>query len=926
MKQKKRLIFLVMFLLVLPFVNAGVWIGSTYHEDFSNKSIRYNDVDWANSTAFPSFINDTVRVGYSLICTATGEEGSLPSCWNVTQGVTYETDTPYFGKYVKLSSGGGDPAMYIANRVVENFIMTGWVSQNWISYTDPSTVIGGRDAVTTSTHRYYMVNAPPSAITTSNGAFTNWKIKPNSATPIYNWLEVNNYENYIYLANTTYNESKSINHIGGSGHPLTYLGVVTSTGVNYKLDELRVWDADTVNLSGANIWQTVELSTSESVTGVMFSYTGKDVELNFSCDDGITWANINSNNSAAACSSGSGNKNLTLKWILTTETSHLDTYDVSLINGFSISAEDYYDGSSISNFTITLKNSTDTFINSTSSGSFLYPFISTGIYNITISSNQSGGYFNVTYDNYDVTTDLNVRMYQSILILNASEIISNNPISSFSATIPTKINYSNSTGLVQFIVKAGTYNVTGNASNYFNSSKSITISPLEVKTDTLEFASNNLTISAISIISSDAILSFNVSIYSLDYNYSVAGYTSDGNYTLTLINGSYNVTISPVNYTSQSAIVNFSRGDFFPNYTFSLYTSNSINFSFFDEETSELIDNATIDIEIIGDYSATNYSTSNGFLYVDLIMPSVYLIRFDSADYTERHYYFQLVNNTHNELKLYLVNDTKATAVTATVIDQDGKNVESAYVKVLRYEIGTNSYTVREIYKTDNQGETSLNIIKNNEFYKFMIEYPFGEFKLLTDPAYIISDTIPFQIQNRDLVAARFFKASNVLTIPSFNNDTNTFSLVWNDPNNVMSEICWNIYDLKISSKTLVNSSCVQSSSGTISLRVANQTGTTYLAEAIAGFSPTEYMIDSLVHTFIDPETLNIVWGPWIDVVLTLLMSFAFIWSAPIAVVLCTVPTLVLSMFQILSLDPMYAIALFAASIIVAAIIQRYSK
>lgn len=85
---------------------------------------------------------------------------------------------------------------------------------------------------------------------------------------------------------------------------------------------------------------------------------------------------------------------------------------------FVITAADRYDSTELSNLTVTISNSTMTLTNKTGSGSLTYTDISNGIYDITIASNQSGGYFNRTYANYNVSVNLVAELTPKYYIKN----------------------------------------------------------------------------------------------------------------------------------------------------------------------------------------------------------------------------------------------------------------------------------------------------------------------------------------------------------------------------------------------------------------------------------------------------------------------------------------------------------------------------
>jgi hypothetical protein len=81
-------------------------------------------------------------------------------------------------------------------------------------------------------------------------------------------------------------------------------------------------------------------------------------------------------------------------------------------------------------------------------------------------------------------------------------------------------------------------------------------------------------------------------------------------YVDTIKGNSYNLTVDAQGYEItdyvKNAVVNYN------NHTFSLYTTNSFNISFYDEVSLTLMNGKNISLEIISDSFANNYTTENG--------------------------------------------------------------------------------------------------------------------------------------------------------------------------------------------------------------------------------------------------------------------------------------------------------------------------
>lgn len=383
--------------------------------------------------------------------------------------------------------------------------------------------------------------------------------------------------------------------------------------------------------------------------------------------------------------------------------------------------------------------------------------------------------------------------------------------------------------------------------------------------------------------------------------------------------GNYNISIDAPGYENKSTIVTVSVA--YHEYNFTLYTTNSISFEFRDENTSALVNNVTI--ELISELFSNNYTTSNGTLFVDLLTPNLYAMRYKSKDgYPEKFYYFNLQNRTHTNLTLYLVRDP--TDVTATVYDEASRGLEDAYIKVLRYDLETNSYIVREIVKTNFEGVTTMKLKLNTEFYKFIIEYPLGTIKEVTSPTYIYETDLIFQINLGIETADNYFNTEGVNYKLYFNNDTNNFVFTYSDTNNVVSQGCLKIYKQTLLSNELYNSSCVPSSSASIVLNIVNESGAVYNAKAYFDFDETpEYFVTSDVKKY-EEDTSAGKLGVLMIVFLSIIFLLIGYWDKEIALILFPLPMVFGSIINMVDISPAVTISIEIVCIIVAILISKY--
>lgn len=95
--------------------------------------------------------------------------------------------------------------------------------------------------------------------------------------------------------------------------------------------------------------------------------------------------------------------------IFTDTNNYLVYSPLNVSNNFTITAKNYYTNSTINNFSAYINGT----IYLATNGTIITPYFTnyTSLINIIISSNESGGYFNRTYANYNVSTSLEAYLY-----------------------------------------------------------------------------------------------------------------------------------------------------------------------------------------------------------------------------------------------------------------------------------------------------------------------------------------------------------------------------------------------------------------------------------------------------------------------------------------------------------------------------------
>lgn len=586
------------------------------------------------------------------------------------------------------------------------------------------------------------------------------------------------------------------------------------------------------------------------------------------------------------------------------------------VTNSTFTTTNFYTGSTINSFCVTNGSLWGCTTNGTATIVGLYTNVSS-LQTIRYESNESGGYYNVTYTSINVSTTTSKTMAQSVVSFTATQKISNATISGANFT---SIYLTNTT----HYMSNGTFLINATKSGYFTKAENVTAVALTSSSVNIEDMTDtrlNLTIK--SALTNATITSWTTQVNISTYGYSQNITTTNGASLTDLVSGSYTALIDATGYALTTASFNLTAGT--NNVTLYVYTSESVNVTFKNEITGVVINTTTTTLELISDVAAYNYSTATGYLYFDLVSPTSYISRYYASGYSERFSYLEISSRSNQNLTLYLLPVNASTNVTLTVINENAQPVQNALVRVLKYDLSTNSYIEREVKFTDFAGQIIFAIEYASEFYKFFVEYPEGETVLTTEPAYISSTTLTLQINTRSAVV----NLDNYLGITSdltFNTATNNYRSEFSNSENLLSNVCVYVYRTDIN-RTLYGTSCstIGSQSGTVLVSVLNTSGREYRADLYYNFSGDLYYARSKSVSFAQ----GVDWGVWGLVIVTLLtvaLVFMFKESLVIAVSVAPLPMLMGSLTGIILIPVWVSFGIEILALVLAYLISRYAQ
>ncbi len=144
----------------------------------------------------------------------------------------------------------------------------------------------------------------------------------------------------------------------------------------------------------------------------------------------------------------------------------------SFIKTFTLTAVDTYDDAALQNITVTISNSSFSFSDSVINGSLI---VNNGsvpsfekLYDIDFRVNDSGGYFNRTFLNINISNagSFEGDLFQSVLKLVATDALNNQSISSFSASVTNSSSDSTTNGQLLILIKEGSYQLNVTADGF----------------------------------------------------------------------------------------------------------------------------------------------------------------------------------------------------------------------------------------------------------------------------------------------------------------------------------------------------------------------------------------------------------------------------------------------------------------------------
>lgn len=298
-----------------------------------------------------------------------------------------------------------------------------------------------------------------------------------------------------------------------------------------------------------------------------------------------------------------------------------------------------------------------------------------------------------------------------------------------------------------------------------------------------------------------------------------------------------NQSVNKINIFSCDATINATQA-FAYNFTLKQETDDAILNGTIDANFALWVDDPVSNVSITfnDEINVTSLllciSPVNGTLFVDS------QINYFASSYDPRDYFLinaSASNDTQN-VSLYLLPISLADPITFNVVDRQLNGIESVYIYVERYDVGTDSFKLVAMGRTDNDGKDIIYLRQNDVWYLVKLSRDGSIVYIDPTSRKITDDEITFKLDSTSL-------GENLQTLGETTfllyNTSSSVILTYNNPSGVSTTNCLNVIQRNTTSDITLGYECLTSASGTISIPVDATLGT-IIATYSSSINPTE--------------------------------------------------------------------------------------
>lgn len=368
--------------------------------------------------------------------------------------------------------------------------------------------------------------------------------------------------------------------------------------------------------------------------------------------------------------------------------------------------------------------------------------------------------------------------------------------------------------------------------------------------------------------------------------------------------------------------------------TYNCTTPGSIRFVLKNEETdSNLTSNMegvfTTWLNVSSNFRNDSISKTGSHTYPICIYPDNIsrfanaLIDYSATGFSTREYYLYnySMSNVTDTIYLYLLNSSSSSNVYFTLMDENSNKVNDYYLKIQRYDPGTNIYSTVTIVKTDSNGEAMARLVLYDVWYKILVQASDGTTVKVEGPFKVSRTEYTIYIN----LLANFLdvleESLDVTSSLSYVESGNYFKYVYSDSNNVVRTGCLDVIRRSVYGDTIICKSCSDTTSATITCPLTGVNGTYLATGLINNGSSDMYILQSLERNTANNDAIFGKEGLFISFFIIGLIACVGLWHPAAAVFMALLALIgsVIIGFVTLSYTSIIVLVIFGVIILVKA-------
>jgi hypothetical protein len=205
-------------------------------------------------------------------------------------------------------------------------------------------------------------------------------------------------------------------------------------------------------------------------------------------------------------------------------------------------------------------------------------------------------------------------------------------------------------------------------------------------------------------------------------------------------------------------------------------------------------------------------------------------VEYDGATSALNFYFINDMNLTSSNpqnITLYLLNDSLATATLIRVRDSSQVPQEGYQINIQLYDVGTGTFYLVGMARTDYKGEDVAYLNWYDTLYKFILLDASGNVVKTTNTTKITAT--PTSLDLDRVITFPYDKFKNFVYSLYFDNATNNFVLTYTKPSGEVDEACLRVYKQDPKNQSLICNSCETSASATVFCNVGSYGNGTFV-------------------------------------------------------------------------------------------------